>query len=339
MKGALCITGWGAVSPAGWGAAALADALVSGRPCDTCVLERDLGGQTIRTEARRVPTGGAPPKAPRLRRASPVSKHAAAAVVEALGPERLAMSAAGELRVGIVFAISNGCVAYTNRFFSEVLADPALASPILFPETVFNAPSSHLSALIGGSAPNDTLIGDDSGFLSGIDLAAEWIERGDVDGCLVVAAEELDWLSAEAVTLYGRPLIPAEGAGAVFLEAADGPITIESLPDPLPYALRDRRTAAAMCRDALDVADDGATLLVDSLAGVSSIDAAESAAWSAWAGPRWSPRRVLGETMGASGALQVVAAAEALARGMFGRAAVSTTGWNQQAAGMVIRRA
>lgn len=338
MSRTLSITGWGAVSPAGWGAASVADALAAGRPVETATLERKLGDETVTTTVRRVPTGGTVPKTPRLRRASPISKFAAAAVVEALGTQRMEAIATGGLRVGIVFTVSNGCVAYSNRFFREVVADPALASPILFPETVFNAPSSHLSTLIGSSAPNDTLIGDDSAFFTGIDLAAEWLDRGEMDGCLVVAAEELDWLSAEAVTLYGGSMVPAEGAGAVYLEAADGPVVVESLPDPVPYQLRGRVEAAKLCRDALEGPDDGDTLLVDSLTGHPGIDAAETAAWSGWRGPRWSPRGVLGETMGASAALQTVAAVEALHRGAFRRSVVATTGWNQQAAGMVLSR-
>ncbi|MCB1133495.1 MAG: hypothetical protein KDN05_20420 [Verrucomicrobiae bacterium] len=337
MSTTLAITGWGAVSPAGWGAAALADALASGSPCETSPLERKLGDSTVTTLVRRVPAGGTAPRVPRLRRASPIAKFAAAAVAEALGPERIALAASGERRIGVVFTISNGCVNYSNRFFNEVLADPSLASPILFPETVFNAPSSHLSAMLGGSAPNDTLISDDSGFFSGIDLAAEWIERGEVDGCLVVAAEELDWLSAEAVTLYSRRMVPAEGAGAIYLAAAEGPVVLDSLPDPVSYQLRSRAEAAAELRRLLDVADDGATLFVDSRSGVDRFDRGETAAWTGWQGPRWSPRAVLGETMGASAALQVVAAVEHLARGGCGRAVVATSGWNQQAAGAVFR--
>jgi 3-oxoacyl-(acyl-carrier-protein) synthase len=152
-------------------------------------LERQFGESTVSTPVLRVPAEGATtPKFARLRRTSPISKLAAAAAVEALGEERLAAIAAGTLRVGVIFTLTNGCVNYSNRFFAEALADPAMASPILFPETVFNAPSSHLSAMIGSVSPNDTLIGDSSGFFTGIDLAVEWIERGDVDGCLVGGA-------------------------------------------------------------------------------------------------------------------------------------------------------
>jgi 3-oxoacyl-(acyl-carrier-protein) synthase len=338
MSAGLAITGTGAVTSAGWGVAAMMEALDSGAAIPVSLLERALGDTVVRTPVRRVP--GAPaslPKSARLRRASPITKFAAAAAMEALGAERAAESLAGRLRVGVIFTLTNGCVNYSNRFFGEVLADPALASPILFPETVFNAPSSHISALIGSSSPNDSLVGDETAYLSGIDLAAEWIARGDVDGCLVVAAEETDWLSAEALCLYAKQHVPAEGAGAIYLEAGPGAVRIHQLPEPVPYPFRGRANAARDIRQTLAPEDDGHTLLVDGRAGVRRFDRAETQAWSDWSGPRWSPKRVLGESMGAACALQVVAAVEALKSGAFKQAVVSSAGSNQQAAGMVLR--
>ncbi|MEO8616845.1 MAG: beta-ketoacyl synthase N-terminal-like domain-containing protein [Luteolibacter sp.] len=333
----LSITGSGAVSPAGWGVEATMNALASGERLTPSLLERTTGGILIQTPVLRVPAENATtPKFPRLRRASPISKFAAAAVMEALGETRLAAIAAGDLRVGVIFTLINGCVNYSNRFFGEVLADPAMASPILFPETVFNAPSSHVSAMIGSSAPNDSLIADSSGFFTGIDLAAEWIERGDVDGCLIVASEEIDWLSAEGLCLYSRSYLPAEGAGAIYLEAGEGPVKLLHLPNPVSYSGCSRMAAAREIRERLGVVDNGRSLLIDGRAGIGRYDRAESSAWSDWTGPRWSPRMILGEAMGASAALQIVAAVEALKSGSFDRVIVITTGGNQQAAGLVL---
>jgi 3-oxoacyl-(acyl-carrier-protein) synthase len=339
MSAGLAITGTGAVTSAGWGVAAMMEALDSSAVIPVSWLERALGDSIVRTPVRRVP--GTPVnmlKSARLRRTSPISKFAAAAAMEALGAERAAESLAGRLRVGVVFTLTNGCVNYSNRFFGEVLADPALASPILFPETVFNAPSSHISALIGSSSPNDSIVGDESAYLTGMDLAAEWIARGDVDGCLVVAAEETDWLSAEALCLYSKHHVPSEGAGAIYLESGPGAVRIHHLPDPVPYPFRGRVNALRDIRQTLSPEDDGHALLVDSRAGVPRFDRAETQAWSGWSGPRWSPKRVLGESMGAACALQVVAAVEALKSGTCTQAVISSAGSNQQAAGMVLGR-
>lgn len=333
----ISITGIGAVSPAGWGVGALMKTLRSGTEITPTLLDRDAAGVSIQTPVLRVPAEGATtPKFSRLRRTSPISKFAAAATAEALGEERLAALTAGNLRVGVVFTLINGCVNYSNRFFGEALADPAMASPILFPETVFNAPSSHLSAMIGSHAPNDTLIGDSSGFFSGIDLAAEWITRGEVDGCLVVSGEEIDWLSAEGLRLYSKNYRPSEGAAAVYLEAAAGAANLLRLPDPVSLATNSRIHAARKIREILHACDDGHTLLVDGQAGVKRFDLPEATAWADWTGPRWSPRTLLGEGMGVSAALQIVAAVEALKSGEFRQAAVTTTGANQHAAGILL---
>lgn len=339
MSASISITGIGAVSPAGWGVEALVKALKSVETIAPSAIERPSGDISLSTPVLRVPAEGATtPKFARLRRTSPISKFAAAAAAEALGEARLADIAAGNLRVGVIFTLTNGCVNYSNRFYGEALADPAMASPILFPETVFNAPSSHLSAMIGSSAPNDTLIADSTGFFSGLDLAAEWIQRGDVDGCLVISAEEIDWLSAEGLRYYSRNYLPSEGAAAVYLEATDGPVKLLRLPDPVSFSACSRVEATAEMKQRLAVTDDGSTLLVDGRTGIVRHDRPESEAWSAWQGPRWSPRKVLGEGMGVSAGLQVVAAVQALEAGEFEIAVVTATGANQQAAGVVLGR-
>lgn len=332
----LAITGTGAVSPAGWGVEALMDALRNGTMPAVSWLERACGESVVKTPVLRVPAdNGRVPKSPRLRRTSPISKFAAAAAMEALGEQRLAQIADG-LRVGVIFTLSNGCVNYSNRFFGEVMTDPAMASPILFPETVFNAPSSHLSAMIGSTAPNDSLIGDGSGFLAGIDLAAEWLERGDVDGCLIVASEEIDWLSAEALRLYSRNLLPSEGAAAIYLEKADGPVNIDALPDPVSFTGKNRHQAVRQMRNLLQADDEATTLLLDSRTGVHRFDEPEISMWESWAGARWSSKTILGESIGSAAAFQVVAAAEALKSGPWTQSIVSSVGANQQVAGLVL---
>ncbi len=337
MSSAISITGSGAVSPAGWGVAAMMNALRSGEKIEPSMLERTSGETVIRTPVLRVPTEGATtPKFARLRRSSPISRFAAAALAEALGEVRLTDIVAGNRRVGVIFTMTNGCVNYSNRFFTEALAEPSLASPILFPETVFNAPSSHLSALIGSVAPNDTLIADGTGFFSGMDLAVEWIERGDVDGCVVVAAEEVDWLSAEGLRLYARDYLPSEGAAAVFIERAEGPAELLRLPEPVSLAAHRRDRAAEIIRRQLAVTDDGQTLLVDGRTGVARFDRPETRVWADWSGPRWSPRKILGEGMGVSAALQTVAAVASLTSGDFQQTVVTAVGGNQQAAGMLL---
>ena len=337
----ITITGTGAVTPAGWGVEAFMQALDSSTRLATSELirERKDAPPVVTSVLRVPPVPPTLPKSPRLRRVSPVSKFAVAAAIEALGEERMAKVASGELRLGILCPLMNGCVNYSNRFFGEVLADPSVASPILFPETVFNAPSSHLSALFNSTAPNDTLLGDTAEIYTALEIATEWLLRGDCDGVLVVAPEELDWLSSEALRLYDGTAIPAEGAAALFLERDGAGPQLLSIPDPVPLAPGcDRAAALRSLLESIGAGDDGSTLLADSRCGASRLDRAEDEVFSNWQGPRLSIRESLGESFTASSGLQLVAAIQKLLRGDASRALVSTLGGNEQAAGCVIAK-
>ena len=75
---------------------------------------------------------------PRLRRASAISQFAAAAGLHALESAGLKLDSQNAERVALIFAISNGGVVYTKRFYRDVIKTGAqAASPLLFPETVF----------------------------------------------------------------------------------------------------------------------------------------------------------------------------------------------------------
>lgn len=201
------VSGMGAVSPAGWGVEYLHDGFLP----EPQAMARP--GWKHPLSVRRVPAmNPRPPWAahPRMRRSALISQFAMGAAMEALG-----RPADGTL--GIVFCTTCGCVNYSRRFYDEVLRDPAVASPLLFPETVFNAPASHLSAVLASGAANYTLVGDSGIFLHGLALAAGWLEDGRVTRCLVVAAEEVDWIIADALHHFRKSATLTEGAGAVLL--------------------------------------------------------------------------------------------------------------------------
>jgi len=145
-----------------------------------------------------------------------VSQYSVAAGLEALGDD-VAKVGDGSMRLGIVQCVMSGCVNYSRRFYDEVLRDPATASPLLFPETVFNAPSSHLAALLGTMAINYTLVGDPGAFLQGIALGAQWLRERTVDRCLVIGTEEIDWLTADAFRIFSRSVVVSGGAVALYL--------------------------------------------------------------------------------------------------------------------------
>jgi 3-oxoacyl-(acyl-carrier-protein) synthase len=331
------IQGIGAVSPAGWDVIPLRQALDSGAPVAATPLERP--GWKRPLLARRVPQP-APKHAflahARLRRTSPMSLYAAAAAMEALQGCGY-MPSAGH-RLGIIFCVTAGCVQYSRRFYDEAWRNPATASPLLFPETVFNAPGSHLSALLESPCVNYTLVGDPGTFLQALALAAGWLRDERVDSCLVVGAEELDWLTADAYRHFSRGVVCGEGAGAVYLSCQPPPANklrteLIEITGPRLY-LNGMSRVKAIREMRAELPSVGArALLCDSLAGWPARDRAETEAWSDWTGARLSPRRVLGEGLMAAGAWQCVAALDRLRQGRHPMALISMAGSHQQAIG------
>lgn len=349
----ITIAGIGAVSPAGWGVAPLRELMEVRAPLARQTLTRP-GPDSARTlSVLRVPKAPVPapfPAHPRLRRSSPISQFAAAAALEALrsADTDSLPDNSPNARTGIIFTLLNGCVNYSNRFYTEVLRDPPTASPILFPETVFNAPASHLATLLGSTAPAFTLIGDTAQFIPGLELAAQWLLDGVVDRCLVVGAEEIDPLTAEALHLLSPGIPASEGAGAILLER-DGPGPLLQqiagpIPIPGPPSRQNRAAAAARLRQEIDALPDH-TLLIDDLAQplcasshsrIPPTDLPTRQAWEDWTGPRLSPRRLLGESLGASTALQCVLAVQSLLSGKHPAVLTIATGGDQQASALLL---
>ena len=328
------VTGCGAVSPAGWGVPALRDALSHGQPLPDQPLARPSPGRPLR--ARLVPPPNPRPAFlahPRLRRTTPITHYAAAAALEAAAP--LAPKSAS-LRLGIIVCLQSGCVQFSCRFFDETLKDPATASPLVFPETVYAAPASHIAALFESVVLACTLVGDPACFLQGAALGAQWLRENSVDACLLVGAEETNWIVADALWRLDRPAVIAGGAGALCLTRAASPRPLAELlciTDAYTYTAGRNRSEAARAMRAQLPGDPALELLCDGLSAGGRADAAEASAWNDWSGARLSPKRVLGEGLIASAAWQCVAACDALAGGHFAAADISLVGSNQQAIG------
>jgi len=214
------------------------------------------------------------------------------------------------------------------------LKDAATASPLIFPETVFNAPSSHLASLLGTTAINYTLVGDPGTVLQGVALAADWLLSDRVDGCLVIGAEEMDWLTAEAVGLFAHSAQISDGAGALYLrrDAGQNPgVELTEVTNPFLFANGQTRALAALRARAAMNLNGGSNLLCDGLQGVLRLDRDEARAWQDWSGARLSIKRILGEGLMAAAAWQCVAAVDALRQKKCSAAVVNIVGCNQQA--------
>jgi 3-oxoacyl-[acyl-carrier-protein] synthase II len=330
------VAGLGAVSPAGWNVAALRAALDKNEPLPTQPMERP--GWEKPLQARLVPNPVARPEFlthPRLRRTSPITHYTAAAALEAIAKLRND-SEAKNCRLGIVVCLQSGCVQYSCRFYDETLKNPATASPLLFPETVYAAPASHVAALLENVTLACSLVGDPSAFLQGVALGTQWLEENRVGACLVIGAEEINWITADALRLLDRPAIISAGAGALCLcreEKFSCGVELAAITDAHTYsAHKNRAQAAAAMRGQLGKMSPN-ELLCDGLGNDSRADAAERSVWRDWTGPRVSPKCILGEGLMAASAWQCVAACDAVVNGKFTAANVSLVGSNQQAMG------
>jgi hypothetical protein len=333
------VGGVGSVSPAGWGSAALWECVSKKSEITPIALQHPAGEQPLR--ARKAPAPTTRPyflNHPRLRRASPVSQFAVAAAIEALGTDYPLVEPS---RIGVVFCTMSGCVSYSRKFYQEAWREPCTASPLLFPETVFNAPASHIAALLGATGINYTLVGDPATYLQGLALAAQWLLSGQMDRCIVVGAEEADWVTSEAFRLFQRSAILAEGAGAIYLKTTPHPeqrIELRAITDSHLY-LSTQSRVEALRRMRAQLPPGGADdCLVESTLGAGPLDRAEDLAWQDWPGARYSPKRVLGEGLAAGTAWQCVMSIEALQRNCYASALVSAAGGNQQAIGALFAR-
>ncbi len=331
----IAIVGTGAVSPAGWNVTALRESMKCGEPVAARELQRPGWRKPlqVRTVPRPVPAL-VELRNPRMRRASANSQFVVSAAAEAfqqaaLNPEKIR-------RIGIIFCTTCGSVNYSRRYYSEVLEEPALASPLVFPETVFNAPASHLSAVWGNAAVNYTLVGDAGVFVQGLARAAELLANNSVDACLVAASEETDWLTSDVLRHFSSCAVTGEGAGAMVLVRAGesrSPVNLAAITTPGNYTRHFPREVRArqMASELMSRTSHG--LLVDGCQSVSRMDAAEIAAWSDWQGARLSPKRFLGEGFSAATAWQCIAAVEAVRAGA-DCALVSVAGLYQYSIGM-----
>lgn len=327
------VHGLGAVSPAGWGLQPLRQAISQAAPLPSKPLSRP--GQIEPWQVRQVPP---PAKRPdflghsRLRRTSPITHHVVASSLEAIGADA-ALVTNGKLRLGVVLCVMSGCVSYSRRFYDEALRDPATASPLVFPETVFNAPASHIAALLGTPAMNYTIVGDPATFLQGVAVAAQWLVENQVDAALVIGAEEADWLTSSAYRLFSHEIILSDGAGALYLkkDSANALAELRCITDPHLFLQNQNRSeAASRARSQLPASRQN-HLLADGLLNLPKLDAAEAAAWHDWAGSRISPKAILGEGLMAAAAWQCVIGVDAIHQKKCAAVNVSTVGCNEQA--------
>lgn len=330
------VAGLGAVTPAGWTVGAMRDALDRGEPLPTQPLDPRREKPLL---ARLVPNPATRPEFlshPRLRRASAITHYAASAALEAVAGFRRAHPEPN--RLGLIACLQSGCVQYSCRFYDEALKNPATASPLLFPETVYAAPSSHIAALLENVTLVNSLVGDPSAFLQGVAQATQWLAEDRVDACLVIGAEETNWITADALWHLDRTASISAGAGVLCLcrepKLSLG-VELTAITDAHTYSVNQSRSQAAraMRKQLNGTSSPGPQLLCDGVGNGLRANAPEISAWSDWTGLRLSLKRIFGEGLMAAAAWQCIAACDAVANHRCATANVSLVGCNQQAIG------
>jgi 3-oxoacyl-(acyl-carrier-protein) synthase len=336
----LAIAGMGWVTPLGNGVDPVWEQLLQGYEATPAKISEEFGDRTY--SAFRVPESVLSSLAPhpRLRRASLISRFAAAAGLEALQAAGVKLDSQTAERTALIFAISNGGVIYTKRFYRDIVeAGAQSASPLLFPETVFNAPASHLAAILGITGATYTLVGDSAVGLLAISMANDLMANDALDYCLVVGAEEADWLLCDAYrrwrllrltppvepfTEKKRGMILSEGAGAVLLarlprrsaaEGGVGPVVIERVHPGMSY--RKRAEAEEILKEILcDLSEMDIDFVISSANGT-FIDQAECEALRRTLPDAflYTAKPALGESVGAAGLWQVIVGTQALRTG------------------------
>jgi 3-oxoacyl-(acyl-carrier-protein) synthase len=323
------IAGMGWVTPLGSGIAPVWERLLAG---DSAVPETITSSFGTRDYlAFRVPNTAVAdlPLHPRLRRSSAISRFAAAAGLAALKDAGLELTAALAERTAVIFAISNGGVIYTKRFYDDIVETGAqAASPLLFPETVFNAPASHLAAILGINGASYTLVGDGAVGLLAIKMAEDLMENDEaLDRCLVVASEEADWLLCDAYRRWRlmrlappiepfvdrpRGMILSEGAGAIVL-GRDEPLQLERVASGGDF--EQQRVARQRVDEVFtELCESGSADVVIASANGTFVDSAEEHAIQSHCPDAivYTPKPALGEGVAAAGLWQIVCAAQAL---------------------------
>ena len=373
----LGIAGMGWITPLGSGVDLVWERLLQGDEATAEKITEQFGDKPY--SVFRVPKAALAnlPPHPRLRRASLISRFAAAAGFEALQAAGIKVDSQNADRIALVLAISNGGVIYTKRFYRDIVeAGAQAASPLLFPETVFNAPASHVATILGITGATYTLVGDSAVGLLAIRMAEDLMMTSALNYCLVVGAEEVDWLLCDAYRRWrllrlappvepfseiSEGMILSEGAGAVLL-ARHGSIMIDHI-HPGSYYRRRTEAEGVLNRILCDLNQTEIDLVVSSANGT-FIDQAECKALRQIVPDAfvYTPKPAMGESVGAAGLWQVIVGAQALHRGELppvlhgaltiplrisalrmsvataGHAIVLSCGVNQQIAGLRLRK-
>lgn len=152
----------------------------------------------------------------RFRRAADISKYALAAIKLAI------MDTAIEVadNTSLVMGITHGALNYTQEYHWGLLKESAEVSPMLFSDSVLNAPAGNASICFGINGPVHTIIGGAEASIKAIMLERQLLEKGIAEKSIVVSTEEINELAFSCYLRKGMNQL-SEGSCAIVIEKED----------------------------------------------------------------------------------------------------------------------
>lgn len=166
-----------------------------------------------------------------FRRMSRISRMAVATSIEALRDSRLDLPAMDRGRVAVIMGTAYGSSAHVDAFYLSLLNEgPRGAKPMLFPETVPNAPAGHIAIFHQIDGPNSTFCQNEISAETAMAYAVNLLSNRVVDAAVVGGAEELTEIlygCYDAVGALnrlrvheGEPIQPVPGGGLILGEGS-----------------------------------------------------------------------------------------------------------------------
>ena len=250
-----------------------------------------------------------------------------------------AFTALSAERVGVCCSNAYGSLeAITELDRVAVLEDPRYINPAKFPNTVSNSAAGYISIWEELRALNVSVSDGNCGGLDAVFAAALFLETSRADAIITGGGEAMSealYLAFERLGAFAAGARLGEGAAFFALEPVEkaalrgartlgvvfGYGTAFFAPEPEVTLLHASKEALSRAiRGALAdgaVSADDVDIVVSGESGVAAFDEAEAAAIHESLGDRavLAPKRLLGETLGAGGALGLAAALAALRDG------------------------
>jgi len=219
----VAVTGIGVIAPGAIGVAELETFLREGRsgvvPLDRFDTSSMKAGSAALVRDFNPKSYIAPMK---MRRMNGLSRFAVAAAKLALTDAKFEDGAVERTRAGVALGSAFGPVQTSIEYIDEYIAKgPALAPPQLFPESVANAPGSHIAIEHHFEGFNLTFTQRESSALAAAMYAASRIASSDVDAAITGGFEELNNIIYGVLDRLGA-LAPKESVAMPFDRARTG---------------------------------------------------------------------------------------------------------------------